>query len=150
MKTICSILLFLFFLFNFSQEIEIIKRGINPNPSTQNIPPVFEACQVYEQNFSVLQKCTLDKVKEIIQKELTVPEKQTTNFYKLSLTIKFEDDGNLYSYEIPEMVPSYYHKIIEKAFKETTLKIKGKIKPALNVERKPIRFITFIPLYFEK
>ena len=39
---------------------------------------------------------------------------------------------------------------VEKAFKETTLKIKGKIKPALNTERKPIRFITFIPLYFEK
>lgn len=149
MKTISSIFFFFLALFIFSQEQDIIKRGTNPNPSTQNIPPIFEGCQVYMENFSTLQKCTLDKVKEIIQKELTVPEKQTTNFYKLSLTIKFEDDGSLYSYEIPETVPSYYHKIIEKAFKET-IKIKGKIKPALNTERKPIRFITFIPLYFEK
>lgn len=150
MKTIYSIFFILLFLFTFSQEKEIIKRGTNPDPSTQNVPPIYEDCQVYKQNFSTLQKCTLDKIKEIIQKEITVPKEQTTNFYKLSLTIKFEDNGNLYSYEIPETVPFFYHKIIEKAFKETCLKTKDKIKPALNIERKPIRFITFIPIYFEK
>ncbi|MCB9203128.1 MAG: hypothetical protein H6604_08800 [Flavobacteriales bacterium] len=135
--------------FSFAQQ-NMIKRGTNPDPKTQEIPPMHKNCEKLKANFSALHGCLVREISKEFEENITVPKDQKEQHVQVQLSLSFDTKGKLSNYTITNDVAKEYEKEVKKAFKIVQKNLNKKIEPALGTNRKPINYNTNITLFFSK